>query len=229
MNLYRKIKWELFVLCFHRMYIHISKRNIINFRCDKLVCIDLKYVNPNLSNTLFSKCHQFKYVNLQTNNFSFDQIMDIEEQVLSPLNNLSYLKIEEKSLECPVLLNMTCSNCTMAKKFNNLFQSAEHTDVQCRKNGLRLSNNYENNVMETKKIFSEFLEKCESCNEIEGKSLLILSISVSAGKFKFIYYVDFGIQLFLFSEEKIKCITYCNLGLVVTVLVIIIAALKCRS
>ena len=131
-----------------------------------------------------------KYVNLQTNDFSFDQIMDIQEQVLSPLKNLSYLKIDEKSLECPVLLNMTCSNCTMAKKMNNLFQSAKHTDIQCRKNGLRQSNNNENNVNETKNIFSEVLEKCESCSEREGKSLLIVSISVSAGKFKFIIYID---------------------------------------
>jgi len=178
------------------------KTEYYQFRCDKLVCIDLKYVNPNLSNTHFSKCHQLKFVNLQTNDFSFDQIMDIEEQVLRPLNNLSYLKIEEKSLECPVLLNVTCSNCTMAKKFNNLFQSTKHTDVQCRKNGLRLSNNYKNNVNETKKIFLEVLEKCESCNELEGKSLLIVSISVTAGKFIFIIYINFGFQLFLIYKNK---------------------------
>ena len=154
----------------------------------------MKYVNPNLSSTLFAKCNQLKFVNLQTNDFSFNQIMDIEEQVLSPLNNLSYLKIEEKSLACPVLLNMTCSNCTLAKKFNNLFQSAKHTDVQCRKNGLRLSNNYRNNVNETQKIFSELLEKCENCNAIEVKNLLIVSISVSAGEFIFIIYIDFEFQ-----------------------------------
>ena len=162
----------------------------------------MKYVNPNLSNALFSKCNQLKYVNLQTNDFSFDQIIDIEDHLLSPLQNLSYLKIEEKSLECPVLLNMTCSNCTMAKKFNNLFQSAKHTDIQCRKNGLRLSNNYENNVYETKKIFSEVSEKCESCIEINDRNDLIISISVSAGKFKFITYVYSRFQPFIFFSYE---------------------------
>ena len=142
-------------------------------------------MNSNLPKDLFSKCNQLKFINLQTNDFSFDQIIDINERLLSPLRNLSYLKIDEENFECPELANTTCSNCTMVQKVNSLFEIAKDSDIQCRKNGRKLSRNNKDNIHETKKIFSEALHKCQTCREIESKNFEISSMNISAGKFWF--------------------------------------------
>ena len=137
------------------------------------------HVHPDLSDDVFSKCHKLKQINLRSNEFSFDQILDIEKQLLSPLNNINYLKIDEKSLECPVCKNgsekyCNCSNCTTVAKLNNLFNIAKHTDVNCYLDSLPQSKN------ETIKYFVDAMEECETCKKLADKSDVI-TISVATG------------------------------------------------
>ena len=117
-------------------------------------------MHSSLPPDLFSKCHHLKHISLQDNDFSLDQLLDIEDQLLSPLNGpISYLRIDEKSLKCPFVSNVTYSKCGMVQKIDSLFNIAKDTDIQCYDNdGLKLS--YEE--------FSKSVEKCQIFNIIEA-------------------------------------------------------------
>ena len=117
-------------------------------------------MNSNLPPNLFSKCHKLEHISLQDNGFSLDQLLDIEDQLLSPLNGpMSYLRIDEKSLKCPFVSNVTFSKCGTVQKINNLFNIAKDTDIQCYDNdGLKLSH----------EEFSKSVEKCQIFDIIEA-------------------------------------------------------------
>ena len=140
------------------------------------------HVHPNLSHDVFSKCHKLKQIYLKSNEFSFDQILDIEKQLLSPLNNITYLKINEKSLECPVCQNgnekyCNCSNCgsnSTVAKLNKLTNIAKYTDVNCYLDSRPQSKN------DTLKYFVDAMEECETCKKLADKSDVI-TISVATG------------------------------------------------
>ena len=153
---------------------------LFNNSCEKLTCIDFKYVHPDLSKDIFSNCHKLKHINLQTNDFSLDQILDIEEQLLSPLNNISYLKIDEESLECPVCKEgrehyCNCSNCTTVAKLNNLFNIASRSDIRCHLEGVMKS------VNGTKTYFDNASKKCKTCQEKEENQFVMTLVGIITG------------------------------------------------
>ena len=166
---------------------HVKLRCLLFYnRCENLNCIDLKYVHPDISKDLFLNCHKLKHINLQTNDFSLDQILDIEEQLLSPLNNISYLKIDEESLECPVCKEgrehyCNCSNCTTVAKLSNLFNIATHNDIRCRLDGLDAES-----VHDTKKYFVDASKNCKACHKKEANQFAIISVGIIAGKVQLI-------------------------------------------
>ena len=151
-------------------------------------------MHPEISKNknLFSKCHKLKHINLETNDLNLDQIFEIEEQLLSPLNNISYLKIREESLECPVCQSgreqyCNCTNCGTngtVNKFNNLFNIAQETDITCYLdesiNGhttLKPST-----INETRKYFTDALKDCETCLIIDENKSTIIAVVISSGK-----------------------------------------------
>ena len=109
-------------------------------------------------------------------------MLNIEKQLLSPLNNITYLKIDEKSLECPVCKNgsekyCNCSNCSpdeLVAKLNKLTNIAKHTDVNCYLDSIQQSKN------DTIKYFVDAMEECETCKKLADKSDVI-TISVATG------------------------------------------------
>ena len=143
------------------------------------------YMHPKISNQtdLFSKCHALKHVNLQRNKFNLDQILKIEKQLLSPLNNIKYLKIREKSLECPVCQSgreqyCNCTNCKTVKKLNNLFNIAPETDIICYLDELPVT------INETRKYFSDALQDCKTCMKLVENKFNIIAVVISSGKLK---------------------------------------------
>ena len=159
------------------------KVDLFSFRCDKLTCIDLMYMHPEISNDTFSKCHKLKHVNLQKNDLNLDQILDIEEQLLSPLNNITYLKIRERSLKCPLCQSgseqyCNCTNCKTVNKLNDLFNIAPETDITC------YLDESEVTINETRKYFTEALHDCETCMVLVDNKFKIIAIVISLGKFK---------------------------------------------
>ena len=120
-------------------------------------------MHSNLPPDLFSKCHKLEHISLQDNGFSLDQLLEIEDQLLSPLNGpISYLRINEsieKSLKCPFVSNVTYSKCGMVQKIDNLFHIAKDTDIQCY---------YNNGSTLPYDEFSKSVEKCQIFNIIEA-------------------------------------------------------------
>ena len=114
---------------------------------------------------------------------SFEQILKIGKQLLSPLNDISYLKIDERSLECPVRKNVTekyCNStaCKNVKELNDLLKISEDTDIQCYLNNIQKSKN------DTKKFFEDASKKCETCEKLENKSEELIRTAVASGKYK---------------------------------------------
>ena len=141
------------------------------------------YMHPEISTDLFSKCHKLKHVNLQRNDLNIDQILEIEEQLLSPLNNISYLKIREESLECPVCQSgreqyCNCTNCTTVSKLNDLFNIAQETDITC------YLDKSEVTINETRKYFTDALQDCKTCMILVDNKFKIIAIVISLGKFE---------------------------------------------
>ena len=153
------------------------------------------YMHPEIStdSKLFSKCHNLKHVNLHKNDFNLDQILAIEEQLLNPLNSISYLKIREESLECPVCqsgieqyCNCNDDGCTTVNKLNNLFNIAQETDIICYLdetiNGhttLKPST-----INETRKYFTDALQDCQTCMIVDENKSTIIAVVISSGKFE---------------------------------------------
>ena len=129
------------------------------------------YVHPELSDDLFSNCHQLKDINLNKNSFSLDQILDIEDQLLSPLNHISSIKITEESLDCQLFSDVTYSKCGTVQKTDNLLNIAENSIIQCYNSGT--------GQFENLKDYDEFARSVEKCQLYS----IITSIGIAAGNF----------------------------------------------
>jgi len=132
------------------------------------------HVHPELSDDLFSNCHQLKDINLHENGFSLDQILDIEDQLLSPLNQISSIKITEKSLECQLFSKVTYSKCDTVRKVNNLFNIAEHSNIQCYRHFKTGTGEFKN--LKDYHDFARSVEKCQLYS-------IITVIGIAAGNF----------------------------------------------
>ena len=136
--------------------------------------VDLDY-----SEDLLLQCNQLKHINLIDNDLTFDQILNIEEELLSPLNNISFVKIREKALECPdckerqdkncSIAQSKCSNwgsnCTTITKLNNLFKIAPQSEIQCYSTIDRKFELFD----KTQEIFVAEKKSCEDCKEKEAQ------------------------------------------------------------
>ena len=112
-----------------------------------------------------------QHVKLRDNNFTLNQVLDIEDQLLRHLNKLSYLEIRsqssnsEKIIQCPICSdgkekNCSCSDCTNIGKFNKLLDIAEKTDVYC------YNGSEEKNPTETAIYFRDAEKDCETCRTL---------------------------------------------------------------
>ena len=129
------------------------------------------HVHPELSDDLFSNCHQLKDINLHKNNFSLKQILDIEDQFLSPLNQISSIEITDESLECQLFSDVTYSKCGTVRQINYLFNIAENSIIHCYNKG---TDEFKN--LEDYDDFARSVEKCQLYS-------IITSIVIAAGNF----------------------------------------------
>ena len=134
------------------------------------------YVHPKLSYDLFSNCHQLKDINLNKNSFNLSQIIDIEDQLLSPLNQISNIKITEESLGCQLFSDVTYSKCDTVRKVNKLFSIAENSIIQCYND---ITGGDEN--LKDHDDFIRSVEKCQHRKIVSHKDSMITSIVIAAG------------------------------------------------
>ena len=130
----------------------------------------MKHVDPKLSDDLFSNCHQLKDINLHKNNFSLKQILDIEDHLLSPLNQISSIEIKDESLECQLFSDVTYSKCGTVRQINDLFNIANNSIIHCNKGTDEFKN------LEDYDDFARSVEKCQLYS-------IISSIVIAAGNF----------------------------------------------
>ena len=137
------------------------------------------HVHPELSDDLFLNCHQLKDINLYGNGFSLDQILYIEDQLLSPLNTISNFKLTDESLGCELFANVTYPNCSTVGKINNLFSIAENSIIQCYYDITFTYNSFKN--LKDYDDFTRSFEKCQYEKIVSYKNSIITSIVIAAG------------------------------------------------
>ena len=127
------------------------------------------YVDSKLSDDLFSNCHHLKDITLYENDFSLDQLQNIEDELLSPLNQISSIEITDESLECQLFSDVTYSKCGTVQKTDNLLNIAENSIIQCYNSGT--------GQFENLKDYDEFARSVEKCQLYS----IITSIGIAAG------------------------------------------------
>ena len=137
--------------------IHIFIRFLSTNRCDNLDCIDLDYFNVTGPEKLFSNCPVLRNVKLFWHDVDMASYLNISNQLLEPLDNVSYLAAKDSGAKSVSQKRSQCqkiSECNMIDKALSLYGKACTVELEC-------FDGQATNPMATRTYFDNEWKKCK--------------------------------------------------------------------